>query len=313
MIKLDFPNRITIELTNSCNVSCTFCPRQDMCMEIGYMQDDLFYRLIDEASHYLPVKLVLFFRGESLLHPHFIEFVKYAKKKGIGPIQFATNALAMEPQISDQIICAGLDFISFSLDTLDQSIYCKSRLTGDLKKSMENVMYLCDQSKKRLEEGMNAPVIQVSTIEVDDYMDGQESFIDYWKQYVDFVRVYYEHDDKGKFRNEAVQKELEKEVSERQPCRKVFTDFLVYWNGDLALCNYDWRGGLKSINVREMSIKEAWNSEEYETVRNMHLQNNFTDIMCKDCQHWRIDYTKNGFLGKTYEGTLGDIRGRARS
>ena len=41
--KLDFPNRITVELTNDCNVSCTFCNRVKIPMEIGYIKEELFY------------------------------------------------------------------------------------------------------------------------------------------------------------------------------------------------------------------------------------------------------------------------------
>jgi len=90
----------------------------------------------------------------------------------------------------------------------------------------------------------------------------------------------------------------------REPCRKVFTDFLIYWNGDLALCNYDWRGGLEPLNVRDMSIYEAWHSEIYENVREMQKCGNIdAKLMCKECQHWRIDYMPEGFLGKMYKGT----------
>ena len=67
MEKLEFPNRITIELTNQCNVSCTFCPRQQVPMEIGFMKKELYYKIIDEAARHLPIKIVIFFRGESLL------------------------------------------------------------------------------------------------------------------------------------------------------------------------------------------------------------------------------------------------------
>lgn len=61
--KLEFPNRITVELTNRCNVSCTFCPRQTVNMTLGDMDWNLYKKIIDEASLHLPVKLVCFFRG----------------------------------------------------------------------------------------------------------------------------------------------------------------------------------------------------------------------------------------------------------
>lgn len=300
--KLTFPDRITVELTNQCNVSCTFCPRQCMQMEIGFMEMDLYKKIIDEASSHLPVKLVIFFRGESLLHPQFMECVRYAKEKKIGPIQFATNALGLTSELAEQIADAGVDFISFSLDTIDPEVYKQSRLTGDLSVSMENVKQMSEICADRKRRGLFSPTLQVSTIEIPVYMERQEEFIQFWKKYADIVRVYYEHDDQGRFRNKAIQKQLEREVPERLPCRKVFTDMLIYWDGRLALCNYDWRGELKGINVNHMSLQEAWDSEYYEEIRNMHMEKCISDdIMCRDCDHWRIDYMADGFLGKVYK------------
>ena len=47
MNRLDFPNRVTIELTNRCNVSCTFCHRQVVQMELGDMSYELYNKIID--------------------------------------------------------------------------------------------------------------------------------------------------------------------------------------------------------------------------------------------------------------------------
>lgn len=301
MEKLDFPNRITVELTNQCNVSCSFCPRQQIGMQIGFMDMELYKKIINEASEHLPVKLVIFFRGESLLHPQFIDCLKYAKEKGIGPIQFASNGLAMEMPVAEEMLEAGIDFISFSLDTLNPDAYQAARQYGNLKKSMDNVIELSTRCKERRRKGLPAPTLQVSTIEVKEYMEEQPQFIEFWKQYVDIVRVYYEHDEKGRFRSREVQ-QMFSEMTDRRPCRKVFTDFLIYWNGDLALCNYDWTGGLP-LNIREMSIYDAWHSEDYEKIREDQNKGIFSsDWICKECEHWRIDYMPEGFLGKMYKG-----------
>lgn len=303
MKKLDFPNRITVELTNQCNVSCTFCPRQTIPMEIGFMSMDLYRKIIDEAAEHLPIKLVIFFRGESLLHPNFVECIEYAKKKGIGPIQFATNAYALKPEISNQLVDTGIDFISFSIDTLDAQIYRQSRMFGDLDESIKNVIYLSNLCKSRAQNNQMFPTLQISTIDLPEYRAGQEGFINFWKKYVDVIRVYYEHDDSGRFRDSKVQKRLEEQVNERKPCRKVFTDMLIYWNGTLALCNYDWSGGLKGLNIKDITLQEAWDSDFYQEVRKMQWEKSFTDdIMCKECQHWRIDYMPEGYLGRLYYG-----------
>lgn len=299
--KLDFPNRITVEVTNRCNVSCLFCPRQTVDMELGDMDFQLYMKVIDEASEHLPVKLVIFFRGEPLLYPRLGDAIRYAKDRGIGPVQFTSNALALDDEKADMLIDTQVDFVSFSLDTLDTGLYKKSRRQGDLNVSMDNVIRFAEKCKKLKAMGRTAPVIQVSTIEIKEYLAGQEAFIDFWKKYANIVRVYYEHDDKGRFADPEVERRLATDM-ERQPCRKIYTDFLIYWNGDVALCNYDWNEKHISMNVAEHSISEIWNGKDFEGIRRMHEKKCFSDsIICKECQHWKIDYVPNGFLGKMYK------------
>lgn len=299
MEQLVFPNRVTVELTNDCNVSCTFCNRQKIAMDIGYMEDKLFYKIIDEMAEHLPIKLVPFFRGEPLMHPHIIAFIEYAKRKEIGPIQLASNALLLDEKMQDALIETGIDYISFSLDTLDPQIYKCSRLLGDLNVSSQNVESMGLKCKERKKKGLSAPTIQVSTINIEEYIPGQKAFIERWLPYVDVVRVYEQHDEKGRLVDPKIRAKLDL-LSERKPCRKVFTDMIIYWDGRLALCNYDWDEHRDIGNVGTMSLKEAWNSEEYEAVRNMHRCGQFDDGICAGCHHWKIDYTEGGFIGTSY-------------
>ncbi len=299
MNKLDFPNRITVELTNNCNVLCTFCNRNKICMDLGYMSEELFRKIIDEAAEHLPVKLVPFFRGEPLMHPLICEFIAYAKKKGIGPIQLATNALLLNNEMQDRLIESGVDYVSFSLDTTDAELYSKSRLEGNLNLSRENVISFCRKCKERVELGLFAPKTQASTINLEEYMATQEEFIDFWKNHVDVVRVYEQHDEKGRLVDEKLRQKLDV-FTTRKPCRKVFTDMIVYWDGKLALCNYDWDESRDIGNLNETSIIEAWNSDEYKKIREKHLNGNFDEEICKECHHWKIDYMDNGYLGKSY-------------
>lgn len=299
MEKLQFPNRITVELTNDCNVSCVFCNRQKIEMNIGYMEDELFYKIVDEASENLPVKLVPFFRGEPLMHPHIIEFIKYAKAKGIGPIQMASNALLLDEEMQDNLIEAGVDYISFSLDTTDSEVYSCSRLRGNLDISAGNVERFGMKCKERKKKGLFAPIIQVSTIDMEDYRETQKEFITKWKKYADVVRVYEQHDERGRFVNPEVERKLDI-FDSRKPCRKVFTDMIIYFDGRLALCNYDWDEKRDIGNVKSMTLKDAWNSIEYERIRQKHLCGAFDEELCQECQHWKIDYVEGGFLGHSY-------------
>lgn len=299
MEKLKFPNRITVELTNNCNVSCTFCNRQNIPMDLGYMEEELFYKIVDEAAMHLPIKMVPFFRGEPLMHPQILEFIKYAKGKGIGPIQLASNALLLDEKMQDGLIEAGIDYISFSLDTIDTEIYKKSRQMGDLAISARNVKELGQKCKERKAHGLSVPTLQVSTINLLEYQAGQKEFIQYWKEHVDVVRVYEQHDEKGRLVSEELRNKLDV-FENRKPCRKIFTDMIIYWNGKLALCNYDWDEKRDIGDISKMSLQDAWNSLKYEEVRQMHLNNRYDTSICSECHHWKIDYMENGYLGQAY-------------
>lgn len=299
MEKLNFPNRVTVELTNDCNVSCVFCNRQKISMDIGYIEDKLFYKIIDEMARHLPVKLVPFFRGEPLMHPQLIPFIKYAKQKGVGPIQMASNALLLDDQMQDKLIEAGIDYLSFSLDTVDPKVYEHSRMFGNLEISSNHVKSMGLKCKERKKKGLPAPTIQVSTINIEEYLPKQKEFIEEWLPYVDVVRVYEQHDEKGRLVDPQIRKSLDV-FEERKPCRKVFTDMIIYWDGRMALCNYDWNEQRNIGNANTLTLQEAWDSEEYENVRKMHLCNQFDRGICADCHHWKIDYTENGFIGTSY-------------
>lgn len=300
MNKSQFPNRVTIELTNRCNISCTFCHRNDFDMKLGNMTDELYKKIIDEMAENLPVAMVPFFRGESLLHPHFIEYIQYAKEKGIGPIQFTSNGLLFNKDMAQKLIEAGVDFASFSLDTIDEKLYSASRRHGNLKKSMENVEAFAVMCKEYREKGIKTPTIQVSTVDIDEYRSEQKEFIEYWKKYADVVRVYEEHDNNGRFRNKEVSARLQA-VGARKPCRKLYTDMVIYWDGNISLCCYDWNETHSFGNVNNMTMKEIWNSDEMNALRKMHETDTITDdYICKECEHWKADYIDQKFLGKAY-------------
>lgn len=299
MVKKVFPDRVTVELTNDCNVSCTFCNRKKIDMDIGYIEDSLYYKIIDEMAIHKPIKLVPFFRGEPLMHPNVIEYLRYAKEKGIGPIQIASNALLLDEEMQEALIDSGVDYISFSLDTLDVDLYKCTRLLGNLEISMRNVESFGNKCKMRRMKGMTAPTVQVSTINYKDYIPGQKAFIDKWKENVDVVRVYEQHDEKGRFVDPDVRNKLDV-FGERMPCKKLFTDMLVYWNGAVSLCNYDWDEKDNFGNVYEKSLQEIWDSDLYEKIREMHNENRVSKDICKECHHWKIGYMDNGFIGSSY-------------
>lgn len=112
----DFPLHLDIETTNNCNLRCPMCGRNWMEEKIGYLDWELFKKIIDEGIKYHLPSIKLNYRREPLLHPDLSKMVKYAKEKGILEVQSNTNGLLLNDQKAEELIEAGLDRIIFSFD-----------------------------------------------------------------------------------------------------------------------------------------------------------------------------------------------------
>lgn len=292
-----FPSRVTLELTNKCNLSCTFCPRRYMEKERGFIDTGLAISLIDEMAQHSPVAIVPFFRGESLLHPEWFEILDHAQQQSVGDIQFTTNASLLTPDNIEKVLDLKLSFISFSLDTIDSKLYNESRRGANFDQTMDNVLNFL----KRRDESNVSTEVQVSAVETPAHRAGMDAFVEYWKTKADRVRVYVEHSTNGY--PGSIDEELP-DFQSRQPCHKPFTDMVIYWNGQVACCNHDWTrqvDGSPLGNVTQGGIAAVWNDEPYTDLRQAHLDCLIKDMKpCSGCDHWKMYYMKDGYLGRTY-------------
>lgn len=296
-----FPRRVTVELTNHCNLNCTMCPRRFMTGPRGFMAGSLFTRIIDEIAVHPGTVLVPFFRGEALLHPDFLTMISYAKPR-VGSVQLATNATLMDPVIADALVALGVDFVSFSIDSVDPDIYGSVRRNADLGDVLRNIEYLCTMKQER---NAKKPQIQVSVVETDDTAEGVEEFIRFWSGKVDRVRVYREHSRDGHFGSLGGERD-EGPSKSRQPCLKPFNDLVVYWNGEVALCNHHWNRTAPLGSVHDRSIQEIWRSDAYELQRRAQRGMGEMEDLCRVCDHWEAYWRKDQLIGALYENDFQD-------
>ena len=90
----EYPVHVDIELASLCNLSCPMCYTiTDEFIEkvnAKLMDFELFKKIIDDIAGKVP-SIRLSYRGESTLHPKFIECIKYAKDAGIVEVSTLTN------------------------------------------------------------------------------------------------------------------------------------------------------------------------------------------------------------------------------
>lgn len=263
-----FPQRIEIELASACNLRCTYCPRRYID-ESGFMDFSLFKRIIDEIAEYPETILVLHRRGESLLHPAFVEVCNYVKGK-FKEIQLATNATLLDSMRSKAIIEA-IDFISFSIDIPE--VFNRTRIPAKYEEVESKILQFIRMNRGKVRT-------QASMVKtVDTPSRNLELFKKIWDGKVDRIRIYEEHSRDGKFGS------LARERGERLPCAMPFYETLIYYDGKIGRCNHDWSGPPIG-DVNKNAIKDIWNSATYQDLRMQHATLQIKDGVCKNCDSW---------------------------
>ena len=112
----EHPKIVAIELTNHCNLSCKQCPQATCRIEKGFMEESIFIAAIKRCNGYTELN----WRGEPLLHPRVVDFVKLAKfhNKNLN-LGFHTNTTGLNEQTFHELVGAGIDWLHISLHTTE--------------------------------------------------------------------------------------------------------------------------------------------------------------------------------------------------
>lgn len=126
----DGPRRLYVESTTRCNLNCAMCmklarhtdiPEKDMGM-------DVFERLVPVMGGL--ERMMLNGVGEPLMNRRLPEMVRLARAHmpPEGNIGFQTNGLLLTQKLADDLLCAGLDRVCLSVDTVtpaaERELHC---------------------------------------------------------------------------------------------------------------------------------------------------------------------------------------------
>ena len=80
-----------------------------------FMPFEIFTRVADEVALHPHAWLRMHARGEPLLHPRFVDMVRYAKQAGVRLVQTFTDAIRLDEAMALNILEAGLDVLECSV------------------------------------------------------------------------------------------------------------------------------------------------------------------------------------------------------
>jgi len=316
----EFPPMIVLENTTVCNLRCIHCPqgqgypeREDY--KAVYMPWDVYTKAIDEIAQHKITLLRYSPAGEALIHPQFIDQVRYAKEKGVGPIDLTTNGLTLDNQaieyekkvpgktFLDRLLELGIDIIDISLDAATREKYEKIRLLSNYHRVWSNIHRLL-----YLREKLKAPTkLMLSIIDQPESHDDVEMFVKYWTPLVDrvIVRPYLENLGLTPHRPGSIAEQM-KDVP-RWPCPQFWKRITISPEGYIRFCVVDWLDETKMGHVRTHSIQEIWKSAEYTRLRGCHLAGDYAGAhpICGPCTDWMGMRWEWGF-----EVAVGAVMGR---
>ena len=113
------PPRLIVELTNICNLHCSYCLRDEDALyhtPASFFPVELLRRVVREAREAVGASQVMFTGGETTLHPRFREIVEAVADEGL-TCSFVTNGWHFErvwPAVNANR--TAVSHVSFSLD-----------------------------------------------------------------------------------------------------------------------------------------------------------------------------------------------------
>lgn len=127
--------RVYLEITNVCNLSCSFCPKTERSS--SFLEDEEFNFILKEVKPYTDY-LYFHLMGEPLLHPQLKEYLKLAGEMGF-QVNLTTNGTLLYKNI-DLIAMPALRQVNISLSSYeanDQTAALEEYLDGILKFAVE--------------------------------------------------------------------------------------------------------------------------------------------------------------------------------
>ncbi len=272
----DFPLCLDIETTNVCDLDCIMCPRTIMIArgsygKVGYMDFDLFRRLIDQGARYGLPSIKLNYLGEPLLHPDLPKQLRYAKAAGVLDTMFNTNATQLTEEKAHEVLEAGVDNIFFSVDSAYREKYNAIRIGSDFDKVVANIVRFCEIKRKGSYRHVQT---RVSLTVMENDLSELEAFKDFWLEHVDVVGFGLYHDLDG----------IDSPYNPNFTCAQPFQRMFVMWDGVTPPCCVDYERGYVTGDARTTDLKAVWDGPAYQRMREAQTTGRYKDIgICNKC------------------------------
>ena len=260
---------IRLETTNHCNFKCSFCPHPQMVRSKGFMDDKLYYKIVDQAAELGFVKLDLRNFGEPIVDKRLGELAKYAHDKGLNKIYIHTNGFGLSERKLNQWGEGGITDVNISLSPKRE--FGESRPGTNVERMFSGLEKLMES------ESPYKDIISVDYIRTGLSTEKEEQeFMDWLKKYNLVKRIDIE-----------LHNWAEGETNYHKQCHRLWSSVTVLWDGRVTLCCLDYEGDIELGDLNTTDLKDIINNEAYQLIRKNHIEGKFLS-KCASCDMVKI-------------------------
>ena len=273
----DYPPCIQIEPTSVCNLRCIMCYQSDKSFSVksgGYMGNlttDIFKKVVDEINGKIEA-VTLASRGEPTLNKNLDEMLRYCEGKFLA-LKINTNATLLTEKLIHSLLSSDMQTIVFSIDEKNKENYEKIRVNAKFEKIMKNLELFTEIRNKHYQN--SKIVIRISGVKINTDQN-VEDMQEFYKRFADQISLTNYNPWESAYDNEP--------NDIKEACGELYRRMFVWWDGKVNPCDYDYKSVLSKWNAKESSIKDIWNSDYYNYIREMHLSKERSKLEpCKRC------------------------------
>jgi sulfatase maturation enzyme AslB (radical SAM superfamily) len=271
----DYPENVVIEPTNACNLRCRMCSEWGEGVtsrrEVGFIARGIWTKALDEIGAWpVRVNLHLTGAGEPLLHPEFLDMLRYAKGKGNISVGFLCNATLLNSVRAESVAGLKIDQVGFSVDGAQQEIFEHYRVGATLSEVDENIERLLSLRKA------DTPRVYLNMVAHQEADIGR--FVERWKGKVDVIQVSVKR---------PVDRSLNRRIVLKKPCPSLDQTLVMGWSGHVVLCCYAGSADYAKYLIGkfpEENLRDIWCGEPMNRARMLHRMSRPDEIgLCRNC------------------------------
>lgn len=298
------PHIFNIETTNYCNMTCVMCPRtiymerkniwindkifEDVLNKIKpYDKKDLdsFWSWLEKEYQFSPNEvsengfyfsvvsrcLILHGYGEPFLDKHLLKRIKACTDRNI-PTYFSCTPATMTIEKAEKAMHEGLTVLKFSLDAMNDEDIKKIRgKKANYDDAIAKILKLIEIKEKNNFKTLLVPcMIALGNTEKDKIM--HKNFLNFWKDKP--VYAYVKSQD-NRWLFEQDQSIINQSHYAKQYCEYPWTSLTVMAEGKVVPCTQISNNEIVLGDLKNSSLEEIWNSNEYNNFRKMHITGEF--------------------------------------